>query len=233
MPNRLLATALLILALAAPAHANCAETYIELAAIAPALARGAAALEAGPDGTYFDRLEGDKLYVSQAFELLPPQRKAGLVRDASATLWGAIPQADRERFMGVGQVAHGVKVVDPLGRTLYQHTPCFGSFTTLTEHQRFLAMFSFGEHDETAWRVQTHPLPKGIDMKALRRRFVAAGARGPGFYLGWVPEGGFFEIDLPARAHVRRLAAFWRHAPRGHRYDVRLNDGTLVQTVRR
>ena len=35
------------------------------------------------------------------------------------------------------------------------------------------------------------------------------------------------------RADVKRLAAFWPRAPRGYRYEVRLNDGTLLDTVQR
>ncbi|MDB5100413.1 MAG: hypothetical protein JWM80_4834 [Cyanobacteria bacterium RYN_339] len=233
MRNQPIAAVAIVVALAAPAYANCPEEYVETREVAPFFAKAVAAMKLGPNGKFFDRLDGELLYVTPAFEALPGPRQANLAREASQALWTAIPTADVERIIGTGHVAHSVKVADHLGRWLYVNTPCWGDFTTLTEHQRFVAMFSFGSDDERGFRTQTHPLPKRIDLRAMRRNFGRKVGLGAGYYLGWVPEGGFFELDVPRASDAKRVKAFLPSAPRGYRYDVRLNDGTLLVTERR
>ena len=230
--RRLLALAVLAALLPAPAFANCAETTIDLQVVAPWITSAVAKLKAGPDGACFDRLAGSDLYLTAAFERLSPARKKALIDDAEKLFWREIPEKVGDQQRDSGAIALPVRFVDALGRELYVTTPCFGDFLQLTEHQRYLAMFSFGESNETTYRKQVHPLPKGLSLKQVRGRFHGVMSWKPAYYITWVPEGGFFEIDLP-KDERRKLAAFWPKAPRGYRYDVRTNDGTLLGTVQR
>jgi len=47
-----------------------------------------------------------------------------------------------------------------------------------------------------------------------------------GMWIAWVPEHGYFEVNIPNGYNVKQLGQFWRVAPRKYRYIVLSADGT-------
>ena len=206
---------------------------METAPFASHYQRGVAGLKVGPDAAYVDRLDGERLYLTPAIEGLAPVARLALLKRAMGALYDSIPAPSETEVRYGGAIAVKVAIVDADGRKLYVDTPCSGSFTMLTEHQRSQAMFVIGNGDDAQDRTQAHPLPKRVALKALRRAFHSVMSWKPAYFINWAPEGGFFEVNLPGRADLARLQRFWPKAPKGFRYDVRANDGTLLTTVRR
>lgn len=48
-----------------------------------------------------------------------------------------------------------------------------------------------------------------------------------GLWIAWVPEHGYFEVDIPDNYDLQKLSAFWKVAPRQYLYKVIAPDGTL------
>ncbi|MBW4428044.1 MAG: hypothetical protein KME50_27280 [Nostoc desertorum CM1-VF14] len=51
-------------------------------------------------------------------------------------------------------------------------------------------------------------------------------------WIAWVPEHGYFEINVPNSYNIKQLGQFWRSAPRNYRYIVLSTDGSLVFEIR-
>ncbi|MEA5601899.1 hypothetical protein [Nostoc sp. UHCC 0252] len=49
-----------------------------------------------------------------------------------------------------------------------------------------------------------------------------------GMWIAWVPEHGYFEINVPNGYNIKQLGQFWRSAPRNYRYIVLSTNGSLV-----
>jgi hypothetical protein len=210
-----------------PAWSNCTVEYVNMDAIRSYQAKAIAKLKAGKDGAYIGRFENDAVYMMRAFDNLPGPAKRTLVTPLPGAFSKTMTPKQVEQVTLQGS-SSPVVVRDQFGRALYTETPCFGDFVTLTEHDRYLAMFSFNTSDETEFRAQTHRLPAAISLKYVKKKFASVMSWDPKYFIHWVPEGGFFEINIESKAELKRLEPFWAKAPRGYRYDVVLNDGTLV-----
>lgn len=211
---------------------NCSESYIGFDTAAKYAPPGLAALKAGPEGAFYDRIEGDRLFTTAAFDRQPPARKKAILEAGYLALWEAIPKAERDDLReNNGAIANPTIIVDPIGRQLYRDTPCSSAYVSLTEHQRVTNRYSISYSYSQMERPETHKLK--LDLDKVKQGFHGVMSWKPAYFINWVPEGGFFEIDVPDRAAVKKLAGYWPKAPRGYRYEVRLNDGTLVDTVKR
>jgi hypothetical protein len=211
---------------------NCSESYVGFDTVAKYAQPALAALKAGPNGAYFDRIEGERLYTTPAFDKAPAERKQAILEAGLMSLWEVMPQAERDNLReNSGAISNPTIIVDPIGRQLYRDTPCSSAYVSLTEHQRVTNAFSISYSYTQQDRPQTYRLK--LDLQQVKKGFHGVMSWKPEYFINWVPEGGFFEIDVPDRAAVARLSKYWPKAPRGYRYDVRLNDGTLVDTVKR
>jgi hypothetical protein len=66
--------------------------------------------------------------------------------------------------------------------------------------------------------------------RSMRTRFwnsVGYHQAANGFWIAWVPESGYFEINVPPGNDARQLP-FWRVAPREYNYRVISTDGSYV-----
>ncbi|MDX2254884.1 MAG: hypothetical protein NW214_05160 [Pseudanabaenaceae cyanobacterium bins.39] len=52
-----------------------------------------------------------------------------------------------------------------------------------------------------------------------------------GLWIAWVPEQGYFEINVPNRYDVRQLQKFWDVVPYKYRFTVLSSDGTLMMDI--
>lgn len=223
-----LATVLGLLMAPLSAWANCTEQYVDIKTISPFEAQAFAKLKAGKDKAYYGRFDGRDIYMAEAFDDLDGQRKEAIITPLPRAWHAEMAQRTYDKLIGPAGGTSPIRVLDHAGRVLYTETPCYGSFLTLTEHQRYLAMFSFNQSDEREFRKQTHPLPASIDMKSVKKKFHGIMSWQPEYFINWAPEGGFFEINLEARGELTKLDAFWPVAPKGYRYDVLLNNGTRI-----
>jgi hypothetical protein len=49
-----------------------------------------------------------------------------------------------------------------------------------------------------------------------------------GMWIAWVPEHGYFEINVPNNYNIKQLGQFLRSAPDKYRYIVLSSDGSLL-----
>jgi len=220
----------LALGSAGPALANCSERSVPLQDVDAAQASAIAQLLAGPDRATLAGYQGGTVTTTPAFEGLPPARRKDLLRGFASAYTSMLTPEQSQAIRDQGYVGSPVEVRDAWGRLLYADTACFGEFTMLTEHQRFIEGFALWTAHQ---RAQTHPLPKRVNMAALKRRFHGIVGWKPAYYLAWVPETGQFELELARADELPRLRPFWPHAPRGFTYLVLLNDGQRLATIRR
>ncbi|WP_088889996.1 phosphoribosylaminoimidazolesuccinocarboxamide synthase [Leptolyngbya ohadii] len=83
-----------------------------------------------------------------------------------------------------------------------------------------------------AWRIVQVPISAAAERRVRAQFWNAIGYRqaDQGYWIAWVPEGGYFEINVPSGDDAEQLS-FWRIAPREYRYRVVGSDGTLIREV--
>jgi hypothetical protein len=102
-------------------------------------------------------------------------------------------------------------------------------FVALTEQARFRVIWN-----RPRPRPGRFPIAPGNE-KAVRDLFWKfIGYRGSNeYWIGWVPERGHFEIDVPdspSHRFMEALKPFWAQAPSSYKYVVYANDGTQLYT---
>ena len=83
---------------------------------------------------------------------------------------------------------------------------------------------------QPTWR-QVNRMISATAERSIRTRFwnaVGHNQAANGFWIAWVPEGGYFEINVPPGNDARQLR-FWSVAPREYNYRVISTDGTFVR----
>jgi hypothetical protein len=80
------------------------------------------------------------------------------------------------------------------------------------------------------WRVVQRPISAQAERSVRLRFWNAIGYNQAidGFWIAWVPEGGYFEINVPPGNDARQLP-FWNVAPREYNYRVISTDGTFIR----
>ena len=81
-----------------------------------------------------------------------------------------------------------------------------------------------------SWRLVRVPISK-TQEQSVRNLFwktMGYSQANTGMWIAWVPEHGYFEVNVPNGYNVQQLGQFWRVAPRNYRYIVLSTDGTLV-----
>lgn len=212
------------------ASANCSERSISAEEVDAWQAQAIAKRQAGPERAWLAGYAKGVVRTTEAFAALPPAQRRSLLSDWAYAYREAMSPAARESERDNNYMGSPIEVRDHLGRFSYESTACHGEFTAFTEHQRYLQGFSLWT---VAERTNTHPLPARIRMATVKQRFHRVMSWKPEYFIAWVPEGGFFEINLEREAELTKLRAFWPVAPRGVRYEVLLNDGRRIASVQR
>ncbi|MBD2090865.1 hypothetical protein H6F67_13495 [Microcoleus sp. FACHB-1515] len=81
-----------------------------------------------------------------------------------------------------------------------------------------------------AWRQVRYPITAATE-RSVRTLFwnrMGYAQANSGMWIAWVPEQGYFEINVPNGYNVQQLSRFWGAAPRQYRYIVVQTDGTTV-----
>jgi len=115
-------------------------------------------------------------------------------------------------------------------------------FTILTERARYSWYYnSIGRSLPTnfdreglrnagqpSWRRVQVSIPAAQERNVRQRFWNRMGYSQTDLWIAWVPEQGYFEINVPRGYDVDRLRQFWSVAPRQYRYLVVDTDGTSV-----
>lgn len=117
-------------------------------------------------------------------------------------------------------------------------------FDTLTERERFSWYYNalgrslpantprdlLRNVGRPAWRQVRYPIAAAPE-RSVRQLFwnrMGYAQANRGLWIAWVPEHGYFEINVPNGYSVQQLNRFWNAAPRQYRYIVVQTDGTQV-----
>ncbi|HEY9625087.1 MAG TPA: hypothetical protein V6C78_32475 [Crinalium sp.] len=230
----------------APALANCAEVLAPMELIQPATERQWQQLqqqttypwgEARPFGT----LVGDRVTLTPEFDRLTGSQK----RQVIGSVFGyTLTPAEEQALSGAIPIGH-YKIYASDGRMVYEASACH-DITTLTERARYEYYYNFsfifpGFESERevesrnagrpAWRNVRFPISAAQERRTRLRFWNAIGYNQAAndWWIAWVPEQGYFEVNAPVGYSQQLIQRFWQVAPQQYRYVVVTADGTLVQ----
>ncbi|MEO0759904.1 MAG: phosphoribosylaminoimidazolesuccinocarboxamide synthase [Cyanobacteria bacterium J06648_16] len=232
----------------APAIANCAGTVGSYEWHQPVLAehfQQIQARETYPWGTarVYDRLEDRRILLTDAFETLDGPDK----RSAIATLLNfdfqdyLTPEEYEQKFTepGIGPSPYPVVASD--GRLVSAAYDGCTRFTLLTERDRFSWYYNdqgrgqpYNLPDEllrnvgAEWRVNNFPITAAAERSVRLGFWNSVGYENRDWWIAWVPEHGYFEVNVPENFDDDRLQRYWQVADRDYRYVVVRADGTTL-----
>lgn len=168
----------------------------------------------------FGRMSYSKIYMTPAFNHLKADAKRRtlslLLLDYGeyTQLLPLLDKAELSTLTG-SMLPYSVYTAD--GRILSSaYNPC-NRLVTLTEYDRSRLPF-LGINIQ---RVQRYPLSSEVQEDIKKRFWKAVGYDNAGdYWIEWVPEKGYFEIDVPSRNHNALLNAFWQSVPKAYRYQI-------------
>lgn len=184
-------------------------------------------METYPWGTQriYERLEGDRITLSANFDQLRgPQKQEAI------------------NLLQLGNSSHRVYASD--GRLLSAVYDGCTRFETLTEKARYSWYYNevgrslpsstprdaLRNYGTPTWRFVQVPIGRQQEQ-AVRNLFwkrMGYSQVNKGMWIAWVPERGYFEINVPNGYNLQELSKFWQTAPRNYRYVVLSSDGTPV-----
>lgn len=209
----------------------CDERFVPGDMLAPVMQKYFQKLQSTAwEGVYpFDRMQGQAIYLSEDFDTLNARQKRHVL---SLLLldYGAYqpflsllnPQQRRQISSQQGSMLpYTVYAAD--GRVVSLAYNACNRLTLLTEYERSRLSF-LGVESE---RTQRYPMSRWQQEEVKKVFWNTLGYDKAGSYwLAWVPEQGYFEINVPDAEH-KALQAFWSKAPNYYRYLV-VADGTRL-----
>ncbi len=173
----------------------------------------------------YERLQGNRITLAPSFDQLRNSQKQEVLN-----------------LLRLSNYPHSVYASD--GRLLSALYDGCTRFDMLTERARYSWYFnSIGRSlpdklprealrnaGTPSWRLVRVPISK-TQEQSVRNLFwskMGYSQANSGMWIAWVPEHGYFEINVPNGYNVQQLRQFWRVAPRNYRYIVLSTDGTLV-----
>jgi hypothetical protein len=221
------------------AHASCNQTVIPLQVIQPAMGRLYAKL--GQSNKIYARATGKRLVLGSEFEdltgpaklkVLDPLR-LGYAEWTPDLLLSELTNAERSKLPRHFDIYFGAmspyEVYTADGVLVSEAYDGCTRFVALTEQARFRVIWN-----RPRPRPGRFPIAPGNERAVRDLFWKFIGYRGANeYWIGWVPERGHFEIDVPDSPSHRFLEAlkpFWTQAPSSYKYVVYSNDGTKLYT---
>lgn len=117
-------------------------------------------------------------------------------------------------------------------------------FTLLTEKARYSYYYDTVEFQNRtksvaeelqnvnypSWRKVRFPISPALEQSTRLKFWHAVGWNvADKWWIAWVPEDGYFEINVSKDYDQSKLQRFWNVAPRKTRYVVVASDGTVLQ----
>ena len=229
----------------APALANCAEVLASVEQMQPAMERQWQQLqqqttypwgEARPFGT----MVGDRVALTPAFDRFTGSQKQQVI-DA---IFGYTLTPEEEQALKGAVLIGPYTIYANDQRMIYQASACH-DMTTLTEKARYSHYYNFAEFltprseletelrnvGRPAWRKVRFPIAASQERATRLKFWHAIGYKqaANNWWIAWVPEQGYFEVNAPVGYSQPLLQRFWQSAPQQYRYVVVTADGTFVQ----
>lgn len=218
-------TALTGLGLCAGSGLACDEKILDQSLLQPAMQRYFTKLSRSRwEGVKpFGRLEGQRIYMSPAFDRLDSQQKKNVLSlllldyGEYKPLIQLMPSRNRQRLARLGGAMSPYQVYTHDGRLVSIPYNGCKRMTLLTEYERSKMGF-LGLNQP---RVQRYPMSRWQEEQVKKIFWQQVGYQRAGdYWIAWVPESGHFEIDVPSLNHGQVLQGFLRSAPRFYRYVV-------------
>lgn len=175
----------------------------------------------------FDRMSYQKIYMTPKFDKLKADAKKRilslLLLDYGEYLQlNPLLSIEARRELKGSMLPYAVYTAD--GRILSAaYNPC-NRLITLTEYERSRLPF-LGINIQ---RVQRYPMAPSIQEGIEKIFWKTVGYEQAGeYWIEWVPEKGYFEIDVPSLNHNAVLEAFWKQIPNPYRYLI-VDRGTPI-----
>jgi hypothetical protein len=236
-----------------PVLANCADRVASLELVEPVMKRLWERLQHqkqypwGQDNPY-QQIHGNRIDLNENFDRLTGKQKQQVLSvlklDYNSNWFNLLDRSQQQAALHNPEIGamSPYQVFASDGRIL--STPYDGCtrMTLLTERERFgwyhlQASSSTGANSlllrnvgYPQWRKVKFPIDAGQE-KVVRQKFwqsVGFNQANKGWWIAWVPEQGYFEINLPTESPLTQLQRFWQIAPSQYHYVVVNNDGTLL-----
>ncbi|MGF1520741.1 MAG: hypothetical protein ACFBSF_00290 [Leptolyngbyaceae cyanobacterium] len=243
-----IATHLLI---AIPAAANCADTVGSLEYFQPAMERLWQQLQTQTDypwGTErpYGELVGDRIVLTPAFDDLEGEQKDQVIDLLQAHdqggLYSLLTEEEKAR-PGIGALSP-YEIYTHDGRLVTTAYDGCTPVRLLTERARYSYYYNRLPFDpdtgaratfedlrnagQPFWRNVQFPI-SAEEERAVRFSFwsaVGADKESQGWWIAWVPEEGYFEINVPQDYNPAELQRFWRVSTIQYPYRIVATDGT-------
>lgn len=211
------------------AQAACESQFVSTPAMQEAFGQYFAKLKAQKwEGIQaFDRLQNQKIYMNPLFDKLQADAKKRILGlllldyGEYTQLLPLLTGPEQRRLQG-SMLPYTVYAAD--GRVLSAaYNPC-NRLTTLTEYERSRLPF-LGVNIQ---RIQRFPMSQALQGQVKKEFWGVLGYEQAGdYWIEWVPEKGFFEINVPSRNHSQELETFWERMTTAYRYLV-IDRGTPI-----
>ncbi|MEM9503513.1 MAG: phosphoribosylaminoimidazolesuccinocarboxamide synthase [Cyanobacteria bacterium P01_E01_bin.43] len=226
-----------------PATANCAGTPASLEWYEPVMTEHFQQLQS--QSTYpwgearvFDQIVGDRVLLTEAFETLNGPQKVQVL----STLIGVDFQAyltpeEYEQKLnepGIGPSPYDVVASD--GRLVSAVYDGCTRDLLLTEQARFSWHYNSQGLDvprselrnagQPSWRQVNFAIAPEDELAVRLGFWESVGYENFDWWIAWVPEHGYFEVNVPENFDEARLQRYWQVADRNYRYVVVRADGT-------
>lgn len=196
----------------------------------------------------YDYIEDGQAFLTEAFDRLNGEQKQQVLRtlfffDSRAYLTEE-EYLERLKTPGIGLSPYQAITND--GRLLRGVYDGCTVFILLTEKQRYSwAYLSQGRSQphnladsllrnagQPSWRQVNFPIGAAAEKRVRLSFWRAIGYENSDWWIAWVPENGYFEINVPENADSARLEQYWQVADQNYRYIVIRNDGSWLEEKR-
>lgn len=239
--------ALNLLVAIAPVQANCAGSIGTLEPYQPVMERMWRELQEQTNPPWgevnpFGTLEGDRITLTAEFERLNGSQKQQVI-EALRTFppYHELTPAEQEAMNQVtGTAPYRIYASD--GRLLFTPYDACSSYTLLTEKARYAWYYNYlpiitpnfnpdslRNAGNPSWRQVRFPIAAEQERNTRLQFWRTVGWNATDWWIAWVPENGYFEINVPTDYNQSQLERFWQVAPRQYRYVVVATDGTVLQ----
>jgi hypothetical protein len=243
-------TLLSVLTTTTQVQANCADSISPIEEVQPAMERYWQQLQQRTDYPWgkarpYGELSGNRITLTPEFDRLSGSQKQQVLSLLKLDTWPTELLTPEEQttlkakygeFIPAAMSPYEVFASD--GRAVSLPYSGCDRFTLLTEKARYSWYYNRGIAPDTlrnagqpSWRQVRFPISVAQE-KAVRLKFWKAVGYQYGGWIAWVPEHGYFEINVPNAdrdRNLRRLQRFWQVASPNYRYVVVDSDGTLLR----
>ncbi|MEL6382345.1 MAG: phosphoribosylaminoimidazolesuccinocarboxamide synthase [Cyanobacteria bacterium J06626_18] len=239
------------LLIAAPSLANCNDMVGSLEYFQPAMERLWQDLQTRTeypwgDARPYGELMGDRIILTHVFDDLDGEQKVQVIdllqTNGYGGLYNLLTEEEKNR-PGIGALppyeifAHDGRLVTTaydgctLVRLLTERTRYSYYYNRLPVDPNTGARATYEDlrnAGQPFWRDVQFPI-SAEDERAVRLTFwsaVGADKENQGWWIAWVPEGGYFEINVPKDYNPADLQRFWRISTIEYHYRIVATDGT-------